>query len=100
MYATFSCRIAAEYIFCVFCAGAMITFMRIMAKYGCEKVRNGIDRPLCVLKRSFYFSFSFPRLLFFEGAFSISSIYLHSRARCEGQAQKYVYKFITVTHFS
>ncbi|CRK95207.1 CLUMA_CG008847, isoform A [Clunio marinus] len=34
--------IAVEYIFCAWRMGAMITFMRIMAKYGCEKVRNGI----------------------------------------------------------
>lgn len=69
--------------------------MRIMAKYGCEKVRNDIEESLCVwsffLLRSF---FSVQRVLSL-------SFYLYCRVCSKAKhTQKYVYKFITVTHFS
>lgn len=49
-------RIAVEYTFCAWRMGAMITFMRIMAKYGWEKVRNGIERPLCAYRGEVFVS--------------------------------------------
>ena len=57
--------------------GAMITFMRIMAKYGCEKVRNGIGIALCAYwKAKKFLSFPFSGALFFlRVSFFLFSIY-------------------------
>lgn len=70
-------RWAEENTFCACCMGAMITFMRIMAKYGCEKWEMVSKTALCAYWRELALS---------EGVFrSTPSIYLHSSARSKAK---------------